>query len=70
MSTRGWKVTSSDNPFHFRAENGDFLILSSDPKKFRVENLDGEILCDDLGTSMEAFRVGDALLRRSQTESR
>lgn len=65
MSTRFWKITTNDNPFRYRAERDGFVIEAEDPKKFTVKAPDGSVICDDLGTSLEAHRLGDAAHRRA-----
>lgn len=67
MSTRGWNIKSTTNPVTYSAEKQGFKVLSEDGVHFRVEDPDGEVVCNDLGTSLEAHRLAEACINRKST---
>lgn len=64
MSTRGWTVKATDFPYTYRAEREGFVITATEPNKFTVTTPEGVVACEDIGSSLEAHRLGDAMIRR------
>jgi hypothetical protein len=64
VSTRGWAVKTTDNPFTYRAEREGFVITATEPNKFTLTTPEEVIACEDIGTAFEAHRLGDAMIRR------
>lgn len=62
---RGWKIKSSTNPYFYEAEKAGFRITSADGRKFDVRDPDGKVICEDMGTSMEAYRLAEAAINRA-----
>jgi hypothetical protein len=59
----GWKTTRSSGAA-MEMEKRGWRILTEDGKNFEVRNPEGVVMCEDLGTALEAQRFGDACLRR------
>lgn len=66
---RGWNIKSSDYPYSFRAEKEGFVITSDDAKTFVVTDPDGSEI-SRCGSSLEAVRLGEAVINRLPPEKR
>jgi hypothetical protein len=68
--SRGWQIKTTEFPYSYEAEKRGFRISSPDGKKFTVFAPDGEVLVADMGTSLEAHRVAEAAINRTNTINR
>lgn len=64
--THGWRTNDAPNGVGLTMTKNGWRAVSDDGKSFRVHAPDGTLMCDDLGTAVEAQRFVDACLRREQ----
>lgn len=65
---RGWKIKSSTSPYSYVAEKMEFRVTSDDGRNFSVINPEGEVIVNDMGTSLEAHRMAEALINRRTSQ--
>lgn len=62
----GWRYRRTNTPTGYHAEKDGWVVSSENSRQFTVTSPRGDVIAEDLGTSLEAQRMADACIRRDQ----